>query len=78
MGSARMIQRLASADPNDRGTARNKFANLFMRNGMIGVVMQKFCRIYKLNGIKSRARTPREPGQGEVRCKPQGKPQHAL
>jgi hypothetical protein len=31
-----------------------------------------------LNGIKSRARTPREPGHGEVRCKPQGKPQHAL
>ena len=78
MRSARMIQRLASANPNDRGPAGNKFAYLFVRNRMIGIVMQKFSRIHKLNGAYLRARSLREPGLGEVRCKPQRKPQHAL
>jgi hypothetical protein len=80
MSNAGMMQGLGSADPNDRRAARNYFSNLFVRNGVAGIVMQNFCGIHKLHGAGAWGRTPplREPGPGEVRCKPQGKPQHAL
>src|SRR5712692_4647338 len=80
MRNAGMMQRLASPDPNDRRTAGNNFAHFFMRNGMAVVGMQDFCRIHKVDrtGDARKTQFPREPGQGEVRSKPQGKPHHAL
>src|SRR5207245_9111560 len=74
-----MMQRLASTDPNDRRAARNYFANLFVRNRVVGVVMQNFCRVHKLNGagVRDKTQCPRKPGSGDVCRKPQGQPQHA-
>jgi hypothetical protein len=42
MRDARVMQRFASADPNDRRTAADEIANLFVRNRMAGIVMQDF------------------------------------
>lgn len=80
MRNSRMMQGLASSDPNDRRAARNNFADPFVRNRMVGIVMQNFCRIHKLNrtGALRGTRLLRELGHGEVSSKPQGKPHHAL
>src|SRR6266481_6582860 len=76
MRNASMMQRLASAYPNDRRAARINFADSFVGNGMAGIVMQNFSRVHKLNGAGVRGRTHRlcKPGSGEVRRKPQGQP----
>src|SRR5713226_1771077 len=80
MRNTGMMQRLASSDPHDRRAAGNNFANLFMRNRMVGVVMQNFCHIHNPNGayIWCKTQYPQKPGSGDVRRKPQGKPQHVL
>jgi hypothetical protein len=80
MRNSRMFQRLASADPNDGRASRNYFVNLFVRNRMAGIVMQNFCRIHKLRRalVRDKPQCSYKPGSGEVRCKAQGKPQHAL
>jgi len=80
MRNAGMTQRLVSPDPNDRRTAGNNFAHLFMRNGMAVIGMQDLCRIHKVDRTSEARKTqfPREPGQDEDRSKPQGKPHHAL
>jgi len=80
MRNAGMTQRLGSSNPNGRGVAGNNFPNPLVRNRMAGIVVQNFCRVQKLDGAGAlgKTRLPREPGQGEVRSKPQGKPHHAL
>jgi hypothetical protein len=50
MRNARMIERLASANPNHRRAAGNDFANPLVGNRLIGMVMQKFSGIHKPNG----------------------------
>ena len=80
MGDAGMMQRFASPDPNDRGAAANNLSDLFVRNRMVGIVMQNFRRIQELDGAHFSRQTEhlRNAGHGEVRSKPQGKPDHAL
>ncbi len=80
MGDARMKQRFASPDPNDRRAAADNLADLFVRNRMAGIGMQNFRRIHELYGACARRETelPRDAGQGEVRSKPQRKAHHAL
>ncbi len=47
---------------------------------MVGIVMQNFCRINKLDwaGVYGKTRLLRKPGRSEVHSKPQGEPHHAL
>src|SRR5258708_7931000 len=80
MRNAGMMQRFASPDPNDRRAAANNIANLFVRNRMAGIGMQNFRRIHELDGAGGLRETQflREPGDGEVCSKPQGKAHHAL
>ena len=47
MRYSRMVQRLASANPNDRRGAGDGVANLFMRNRMRGTGVQDFRGIGK-------------------------------
>jgi hypothetical protein len=80
MSNPGMMQGLGSADPNDRRAAGNYFSNLFVRNRVVGIVMQNFCGIDKLNGavVPGMMQDPREQGLGDVGCNPEGQPQHAL
>jgi hypothetical protein len=77
---ARMKQRLASTDPNDRRTAADKVANHFVRNRMAGIVMQDFRGVQELDGTRIARKTEslREAGSGDVRRQTQGEPHHAL
>jgi hypothetical protein len=80
MRNAGMKQRLASTHPDYRRAAGNYFANLFVRNRMVGIVMQNFRRIHKLNGATAlgKMRLLCEPAHRKVHSKPQGKAHHAL
>src|ERR1700682_6519040 len=80
MRNAGMMQRFASSDPNDRRLAANNIADLLVRNRMVGIGMQNFCRIHELNGPGALLEMQflRDPGHSEVRSKPQGEAHHAL
>src|SRR5436190_3030352 len=80
MRNARVMQRLASPNPNNRRAAGINLANSFVRNGMTGIMVQNFCRIHKLNGAGSSGKSClwREPGHRQVCCEPQRKLHHAL
>src|SRR6267143_362174 len=69
MRNAGMKQRLTSSDPNDWTAPGNNFAHPLVRNRMVGILMQKFRRIHKLNGATASAQTRllREPAHREVR-----------
>src|SRR6267143_5629507 len=79
MRDARVKQRLASPDPNDRRAAADNIVNLFVRNRMAGIGMKNFRRIHEFyeGGALPETQFPRDAGQGEVRSKPQGKAHHA-
>src|SRR5260370_37606195 len=80
VGNARMMQRFASPDPNNRCRAANDSADLFVRNRMAGIGMQHFGSIHELDeadALRER-QLLREPGHDQVCSKAQGESPHAL